>query len=319
MEPEPSSKVTDDFRSLDFDSLWAGREATTTVERAVLGQLLEGLDPRRVLEVGPGAGRLTPVLRAKSNEYVALDLHSEFLGRIPATPGPARSLRVVADAHHAPFRDGSFTIVVVVRVYNFLPDPLAFLKEMSRLLAPGGRVVIGYQPRPSLATLVDDYRLFLSGRRAPGAPTMTFSNLPQVPAGPEPFPTWLPTRSHVRASLARSGFVVERALSTGVEDYAVGRRLPPRVFIGLAPVGDPFRFLPTQFVRARSSAEPSGRPLPDWTDMLACPGCRSPFGTVALDHASTVRCSTCGRITLVRDGWVEARPGPAPRSNPPER
>jgi SAM-dependent methyltransferase len=306
--------VTEDFSSLDFERLWAGRENTTTVERAVLTELLEGVDGRRVLEVGPGAGRLTPVLRGRAREYVALDLHAEFLERIPWTADSSRSVRVVADAHRAPFVGGSFSLIVVVRVFNFFPDPRAFLQEVFRLLAPGGHAVIGYQPHPSLATLVDDYRLFLDGRRDPGAPTLTFSRRPQVPSGPGPFPAWLMTRRFVRSILEQSGFVVQQSLSSGIEDYAIGRRLPPRVFIRLSQVGDRLGFLPTQFVLARKSPGPPGTTLPGWSEMLACPACRAPFGSVEPEVAKTLTCVTCGAPTRVRGGWIDTRGG-----NPPER
>ncbi len=306
--PSPP-QVTEDFRSLDFEGLWAGRGSTTSVERALLAELLDGVRAERVLEIGPGSGRLTPVVRRRAAEYVALDLHEEFLDKVPLTPGPARSLKVVADLHHAPFVDGSFTALVVVRVYNFLPDPLTFLREASRLLVTGGHIVIGYQPQRSLATLVDDGRRFLDGRRAPGSPSMTFSSLPQVPAVPASFPTWLPTRRFVRSTLCQSGFEIERSLSSGLEDYSPGRRLPPLLFIRLAPLGDRLGFFPTQFVLARKSSEGPVEKFPPWSDMLACPACRTPFGTLELDRSRRVRCVQCGGSVGAAPGWVHARPG----------
>jgi SAM-dependent methyltransferase len=305
-------QVTTDFRSLDFDRLWTGRENTTTVERTILAQLLEGVDTGRVLEIGTGSGRLTPVLRQRAEEYVALDLHPEFLTRIPWGPGPTRSVRVAADAHHPPFVGGAFTAIVVVRVYNFLPDPPAFLRKIYRLLAPGGHLVIGYQPHPSLATLVDDCRLSLQGRRPRGTPTMTFSRAPQVPSGPGPFPAWLPTRRFVRSSLERSGFVVDRALSSGIEDYSIGRRLPPRVFIRLAQLGDRTGILPTQFVLAHKPSGGSPERLPPWTEILACPQCGEPFGSVDLEIPRRLRCPVCKVEMNIGREWIDARGAVAP-------
>jgi SAM-dependent methyltransferase len=305
---EGGPPVTRDFRSLDFEALWAGRGSTTAVERALLAGLLGTTDGRRALEVGPGEGRMTPVVRGRAEEYVALDLHREFLARIPWDPGPEHSLRVVADAHHAPFVDGAFSLVVIIRVYNFLPDPRAFLREIYRLLTPGGSLILGYQPRTSLATLVDDYRLFLSGRRARGALSMTFSRQPQVPSGPAPFPTWLPSRAFVRSTLATAGFDVVRSISSGAEDYVVGRRLPPRLFVQLAPLGDRLGFLPTQFVLARRPSTPELRPFPEWSDMVACARCRTTLGPITLTSTSRYQCVACGAVTQVRDGWLEAPP-----------
>ncbi|MCI4367286.1 MAG: class I SAM-dependent methyltransferase, partial [Thermoplasmata archaeon] len=279
---------------LDFERLWAGRQNTTGVERAVLARLLDGVDPRRFLEVGTGTGRLTPVLRARATEYVGLDLHEEFLTRIPIGTGPVHSMHVVGDAHRAPFVDGAFTAIVLVRVYNFLPDPRRFLDEMRRLLAPGGRLVIGYQPRPAIATAIDDVRLFLHGGKPANASTMSLTRAARVQIPGAPFPTWLPTRSSVRGALEGSGFRLEASLSTGLEDYSIGRRIPARWFVQIAELGDRTGSFPTQFIQARRGTSDDSLPWPAWERILACPNCRTPSVRTNTEEDRNRRCSSCG-------------------------
>lgn len=298
---------SNDFRSLDFDRLWAGRETTTSVEGGILAELLRATDGSRILEMGTGTGRLTPVLRHAAREYVGLDLHAEFLDRLPSSPGPERSLSVAADALHAPFVDGSFTTIVIVRVYNFFQDPRPLLQEVARLLTPDGCVIIGYQPRPSFATLVDDYRMFLRGERAPDAPTLTFSGKEQVPVRPGQFLAWLPTRGGFRSTLDRAGFSLEESLSSGLEDYWVARRVPARVFLRLAGAADRFGGLPNQFVRARKRSTRESRMLASWETMLGCPNCHRGLGAwVGTSSRQEIECSDCGRKVLVREEWVDA-------------
>lgn len=312
MAPGPTPDSTTDFRSLDFDRLWAGRDTTTSVERALLADLLSEANGARILEVGTGTGRLTPVLRERAGEYVGLDLHPEFLDRLPWAPGPSRSMRVAADARHAPFVDGSFSVVVVVRVYNFFPEPREFLREAFRLLAPGGCLLIGYQPHPSIATLIDDYRMFLNGERKAGAPSLTFSRASQVPARPGQFIAWLPTRRLVRTSLAEAGLRLERSLSSGVEDYAVASRFPARLFIRLAEMADGTRSFPNQFLRSRKGRADDPRSLPDWDSMVACPKCRRPWGPIDLDRAQALACPACGKRLRVDREWLDAGVEPEP-------
>jgi hypothetical protein len=117
----------------------------------------------------------------------------------------------------------------------------------------------------------------------------------------------LPRRSFVRACLHRSGFEVRRTLSSGLEDYAFGRRLPPRLFIRVAPLADRARFLPSQFVLARKLGESAPGRLPAWNRMLACPICAIPFGLVETEVRQDRICSKCGFVTRIREGWVDGR------------
>ena len=56
--------------------------------------------------------------------------------RVDAEPSP--SIDVQCDAEHLPFQDGSFTEVTSVCVLEHLRNPGAAVKEMFRVLAPGG-------------------------------------------------------------------------------------------------------------------------------------------------------------------------------------
>ncbi len=297
-----------DFRTLDFERLWAGRSLTTAVERSVVADLLGPQPWERVLEVGPGAGRLTDVVASHGREYVALDLHREFLARLPVDATPAHVLRVEADARRAPLNDGTFDLIVAVRIFNFFADPPELLREFHRLLRPGGRLLLGYQPRPSVATLVDDVRNALHGRRPPGAPTMTFGRGDRISAQPSSFPAWLSTRSYVRSALSRAGFRVDRSVSTGAEDYALGRRLPARLFARAAPLADRLAIFPTQFVWARRLPDASGPPFPDWEDMLRCSRCGTAYGAVSWSPPRDIACAACGDALRVEPGWLLSSP-----------
>jgi ubiquinone/menaquinone biosynthesis C-methylase UbiE len=49
----------------------------------------------------------------------------------------------VADAEHLPFDDRAFTAVLCSNSFHHYPDPLQAVREMARVLAAGGRLVIG--------------------------------------------------------------------------------------------------------------------------------------------------------------------------------
>jgi SAM-dependent methyltransferase len=48
-----------------------------------------------------------------------------------------------------PFRDGCLGAVLSVAVFEFLPAPVETMREVARVLRPGGRVIVGFFPRGS--------------------------------------------------------------------------------------------------------------------------------------------------------------------------
>ncbi len=135
-------EVIPDYRHLDFQGMWAGRERVTALERTVVSRLLGGVSRRRILELGTGFGRLTPVLAPVADEYVGVDFDPGGLARARATlsgeerAGPSARF-ALANAYHLPFASASFSGVAMVRVYHHLADPAPVLAELARVLEPG--------------------------------------------------------------------------------------------------------------------------------------------------------------------------------------
>jgi SAM-dependent methyltransferase len=87
------------------------------------------------LEIGVGTGRFAVPLGLQ----VGLD-PAKGMADLARRRG-IKVVRAVAEA--LPFRDGSFRLAVLVTVLCFLPAPPLALREASRILKPGGRLIIG--------------------------------------------------------------------------------------------------------------------------------------------------------------------------------
>lgn len=48
----------------------------------------------------------------------------------------------LVDLYTLPFADGAFSLVVCTSAFHRLPEPLAALRELTRVLSPGGRIVL---------------------------------------------------------------------------------------------------------------------------------------------------------------------------------
>jgi demethylmenaquinone methyltransferase/2-methoxy-6-polyprenyl-1,4-benzoquinol methylase len=98
--------------------------------------LPEGL----ILDLGSGTGAAAPVLGGRT--VVALDPEPEMLAR------SGMPLRVVGVGEDLPFRDESFDGVFSAYVFRNLTSVEATLKEVSRVLRPGGVAAVVDLARP---------------------------------------------------------------------------------------------------------------------------------------------------------------------------
>lgn len=114
-------------------------------EGADLQTLVEGLRPSLddlALDVATGGGHLANALAPHVRQVVALDLTGPML---VAAKEYARSLSignilyVTGDAEALPFADASFDVVTCRIAPHHFPDPRQFIREVSRVLRPGGR------------------------------------------------------------------------------------------------------------------------------------------------------------------------------------
>ncbi|MGH7037081.1 MAG: class I SAM-dependent methyltransferase, partial [Stellaceae bacterium] len=96
-----------------------------------------------VLEIGAGSGLNLPLYRRPAEWVCAVEPSPELL-RMAGRRSAATSLPVLpvrASGEDLPFRDGAFTTVVSTWTLCSIPDPLRALREVGRVLAPGGRFV----------------------------------------------------------------------------------------------------------------------------------------------------------------------------------
>jgi ubiquinone/menaquinone biosynthesis C-methylase UbiE len=112
-------------------------------------RLLEALAPGRdetVLEVGPGTGYYTlDVARAVARLHI-FDLQQEMLDhtlRRAAAAGVDNLEPRQGDARALPYADASFDAAYLVTVLGEIPDQEAALRELRRVVRPGGRLVVG--------------------------------------------------------------------------------------------------------------------------------------------------------------------------------
>jgi SAM-dependent methyltransferase len=104
-----------------------------------------------LIEVGCGGGVLLSEALKSGCRAAAVD-HSPDMVRLARevnhdAVAQGRLAIHQASADHLPFPDATFTCAAMTGVLGFLPDPIAALRELWRVLGEGGRlVVLGSDP-----------------------------------------------------------------------------------------------------------------------------------------------------------------------------
>lgn len=104
-----------------------------------------------ILEIGSG---ISPVM-TRTDRIVYSELSFLACRTLKHTHG--RGLYVVADATRLPFRDGTFSHTVSSEVLEHIKEDRLALKELARVMRPGGRLVVTFPHRKFYFTMDDRF------------------------------------------------------------------------------------------------------------------------------------------------------------------
>ena len=121
----------------DFDSFMSDYD----VERraALIEELLPAEQPESTLEVGCGTGAITRRYRHRVGRLVVTDI-SERLAKRTAVKNNA--VGQAENATNLSFADNTFDLVISSECIEHCPDPAEGVREMIRVLRPGGALVL---------------------------------------------------------------------------------------------------------------------------------------------------------------------------------
>jgi ubiquinone/menaquinone biosynthesis C-methylase UbiE len=119
------------------------------ITRDRLREILVPAPGERVLEIGPGTGYYTLDLAEwvrHEGSVEVFDLQQEMLDhtiRRAREKGLWNVNPTRGDAQDLPYEDDSFDAAILITVLGEIPDQDAALREIARVLRPGGRLIVG--------------------------------------------------------------------------------------------------------------------------------------------------------------------------------
>ena len=199
------------FRHYGNDRLYYHPNALIRrIQRRRIQTIVDFLDIRKgdsVLDAGCGEGHLFSRVPASARQ-TGIDLSSAAL-EIAASRNPSAEW-IHADLHKMPFADHTFDKICCSEVIEHVPDPVAVIRELHRVVKPEGRVIITVPNEVAINRLKDAVLSNAIGRRFfPVIPRRTEWHLTEYT------PTLLRTQASTCFNLLRDRILPWRWLRLG--------------------------------------------------------------------------------------------------------
>lgn len=103
----------------------------------------------KALEIGIGTGRVSLPLAGHVGLVAGADISSEMMKVLLVKRNDEAVYPTQADGTQLPYADKCFDAVLIVHVLHLVPDPIAILRDVQRVLKADGILIHGFNTRDS--------------------------------------------------------------------------------------------------------------------------------------------------------------------------
>ena len=126
--------------------------------------MIDAIDPRpgqRILDVATGTGMVAFGLARRGATVIGLDQSKDMLSKAHQrlAEGGDNPTFIQGEAEHLPFADGEFDALTFTYLLRYVDDRAATMRELARVVKPGGRIGMVEFGVPASAPLRAAWRL----------------------------------------------------------------------------------------------------------------------------------------------------------------
>jgi len=240
-----------DDPNFNYVDYWNGRDYENAAEELALNMLLGTSTFDRAADVGGGFGRLAKLLRSYAKDVAIVEPSKQQRDRGKKFIGDLKNVTFKdGQGDKLPFKDGELNLITMIRVMHHLPDPKPTFKELHRVLAAEGTLVLEVANSLHFKSRI---KAALKLKRVPKDPVERRSeaNLQRESIA---FVNHHP--KVVNDQLEAAGFAVEKILSvSNLRSPGIKKVLPEKAMIRIERVLQPalakFYFGPSVFFKVR--------------------------------------------------------------------
>ena len=143
-----------DYNGYDYEEFWrnSGREYEDAADRLAIRKLLPK-KMKSIVDIAGGYGRLAPEYLPRAEKATLFDYSKTELKQAKKIYGDKLNTKS-GDAYKMPFKDAEFDTVLMVRATHHFEEIDRVVREIYRILEPGGCAVIEVANKRTLPRMV---------------------------------------------------------------------------------------------------------------------------------------------------------------------
>lgn len=200
------SEIVSDYNGYDYKKIFwedADRKYEDQADRIAVRRLLPK-KMRNFVDIAGGYGRLAPEYLKRADSATLFDYSKTELAQAHELYGDALKTKA-GDIYELPFKDGEFSTLLMVRATHHFKDMKKVLKELYRILEPGGIAVIEVANKRTLPRI----GRYLTGKTNINPFDKKVANLKEISA--DGFYNYHP--KYMEDLFKKTGFRIDKVLS----------------------------------------------------------------------------------------------------------
>ncbi len=141
----PKYRFLVSYDGYDYSQFWKGRAYEDQADKIAVSRLLSNIKGPRdaFIDIGAGRGRILPIYATQWKKIVLVDSSKHQLEEAKRSNTFNDTVDfIVATTEHIPFPAASFDAALCIRVFHYIFDPTNTIKEVGRILKPGGSLIL---------------------------------------------------------------------------------------------------------------------------------------------------------------------------------